>query len=333
MNERDIEYYESQFDPLHTDRRARRKRKPKPNHKPKKDERQIIQEMLDITDVGTEFETTYTPSRFEAGWLMESLQPFFDMGLVGDVLSVVKGGKEASVYRCVALADDTLLAAKVYRPRKLRNQRNYAAYREGRDLLQPMGGIVLERDRRAMRAVRKGSGYGEQLQDVSWLLHEFSTLEALHNAGGAVPQPVASGENAILMSFVGDAYMAAPTLHEIRLEQDEAQSIFDDVLHNIDLMLQHDMIHGDLSAYNILYWEGEITFIDFPQVVNIRSNSAAKSIFWRDMARICDYFTLQGVECDAEAIAAELWDRFVQINALYQAADEWQDEDDEEDDQ
>jgi serine/threonine-protein kinase RIO1 len=72
-------------------------------------------------------------------------------------------------------------------------------------------------------------------------------------------------------------------------------------------MLKHERIHGDLSAYNILYWDGDITLIDFPQVVLPESNPASWNIFRRDVTRICQYFSARGVKCDAHKLAAELW--------------------------
>jgi RIO kinase 1 len=83
--------------------------------------------------------------------------------------------------------------------------------------------------------------------------------------------------------------------------------LFERVLHNIELLLAHEFIHGDLSAYNILYWEGDITFIDFPQVVSPRINRNAFGIFQRDVARVCEYFFKQGVKTDAKKIANDLW--------------------------
>ena len=50
------------------------------------------------------------------------------------------------------------------------------------------------------------------------------------------------------------------------------------------------MIHGDLSAFNILYWEGKVTLIDFPQVTLSESNHNAYRIFQRDVRRVCEYF-------------------------------------------
>ena len=76
-------------------------------------------------------------------------------------------------------------------------------------------------------------------------------------------------------------------------------------------MLSLDMIHGDLSAYNILYWDGEITLIDFPQVVNVRTNPQAETIFRRDVRRVCEYFSRMGVPCDADDLADDLWNKFL----------------------
>jgi RIO kinase 1 len=79
------------------------------------------------------------------------------------------------------------------------------------------------------------------------------------------------------------------------------------VVRNIDILLSKDRIHGDLSAYNILYWNGEICLIDFPQVVIPESNPASWRIFLRDVTRICQYFGAQGLRTDARMLAVELW--------------------------
>jgi serine/threonine-protein kinase RIO1 len=72
-------------------------------------------------------------------------------------------------------------------------------------------------------------------------------------------------------------------------------------------MLKHNRIHGDLSAYNILYWNRAITLIDFPQVVLPESNPASWNIFLRDVTRVCEYFSSQGLHCNGHKLAAELW--------------------------
>ncbi len=318
------EHYEELFNPLRTDRKARRSRRPQAHHTPKKAPGKAITEVVDVAD-GLEdgFNPTYQPSLFEEGWLLNSLRIFYDQGLITDVLGQIKGGKEASVYRCAAhpRTGVALLAAKVYRPRMFRNLRNDKMYREGREFLTAEGRAVKKTDHRLMRAIGKKTAFGQQVQHTSWLMYEYTTLQRLHAAGAAVPKPFAASENAILMGYCGDAQIAAPVLNDVGLEHEEVEPLFREVLRNVTLMLQHGLIHGDLSAYNILYWEGQITLIDFPQVTNCRTNGNAYSILQRDIRRVCEYFARQGLKADAEALADDLWNRYVAITPDDRALD------------
>jgi RIO kinase 1 len=223
------------------------------------------------------------------------------------VLRKVKGGKEASVYLCRSgpAIEPPLVAAKVYRPRSLRNLKNDSQYRAGRvDLDENRQAIVRDKD---IHAMQKRTAYGEELRHQSWIAYEFQTLEMLHDAGADVPKPYALEKNAILMDYIGDLEVAAPTLNTITLETEEVTPLFERVIRNVDLLLSNQRIHGDLSAYNILYWEGEITFIDFPQVVPPEDNPAAWTIFLRDLTRVCQYFASQGLKCDPRKLASDLW--------------------------
>ena len=75
-------------------------------------------------------------------------------------------------------------------------------------------------------------------------------------------------------------------------------------------MLQHGFVHGDLSAYNILYWQGEIMLIDFPQVIDTHSNQSAQAVLNRDVMRVCQYFRRYGLQVDHNQLAEELWERY-----------------------
>jgi RIO kinase 1 len=258
-------------------------------------------------EISREFKFTYKAARFEEAWLLDSLVDIADHQWISDVLRKVKAGKEASVYLCRSgpAIDEPLVAAKVYRPRTLRNLKNDAQYRTGRiDLDESGRAIVKDGD---IHAMKKRTAYGEELRHQSWIAYEFQTLETLVAAGADVPKPYAMEKNAILMDYIGDLDVAAPTLNTVTLERAEVEPLFERVLHNIDLLLSKDRIHGDLSAYNILYWGGEITLIDFPQVVPPEGNPEAWTIFLRDVTRICQYFASQGLRRDARGLAADLW--------------------------
>jgi len=258
-------------------------------------------------DAAGEFKFTYKAARFEEAWLLDSLNEIAGQQLISDVLRKIKAGKEASIYLCRSGAsfEVPLLAAKVYRPRMLRNLKNDAIYRTGRtDLDEDGTALYREAD---VNAILKRTKYGEELRHTSWIAYEFKTLEKLYEVGADVPRPYAMLKNSIMMEYIGDDGIPAPTLNSVTLGRDEARQLFDRVIRNIDLLLLHERIHGDLSAYNILYWDGDVTLIDFPQVVAPEGNPAAWTIFQRDVTRICQYFATQGLRTNARQLAADLW--------------------------
>ena len=277
--------------------------------KKRENKKQEIEAKLFIRaqEAAKEFKFTYKAARFEEAWLLDSLNEIAGQQLISDVLRKVKAGKEASLYLCRSGSniDANLVAAKVYRPRSLRNLKNDSIYRVGRtDLGEDGAALFKEAD---VKAIMKRSNYGEELRHTSWIAYEFKTLEKLYEAGADVPKPYAMLKNSILMEYIGDAGNPAPMLNSVTLASDEARQLFDRVVLNLNLLLTNEWIHGDLSAYNILYWDGDITLIDFPQVVHPESNPSAWTIFLRDVTRVCQYFQSQGVKCDARKLATDLW--------------------------
>jgi RIO kinase 1 len=231
------------------------------------------------------------------------LELFIDEGWITDVLFTLRSGKEATAYCCAGGPTSAveLVAAKRYRPLDSRGFKNDAVYQAGRwDAA----------DRRTRLAFEKKSRAGREAQFGSWVEHEYRTLELLHAAGADVPAPVTKSSEVILMEFVGDDRAPAPQLRDIRLAPDEAHPLFERQLDNIAVWLAHDRIHGDLSPFNILYWEGRLTTIDFPQAVDPHTNPNAFDLLRRDIGNVCRYFTPLGVRADAERIAGDLWMRW-----------------------
>jgi RIO kinase 1 len=251
------------------------------------------------------------PRHFERQWVIDSVGPFYQDDIVTDVTRLVKGGKEANVYCCTAhpATGLELIAAKLYRPRMLRHLKNDAVYKAGRQLRDEEGKQM--KGRRVKLALRKKTNFGKHVDIMWWIGNEYTTQTALYDAGADVPRPIAHGGNTILMAFVGDGMMAAPTLSEVSLARDEAEPLFQRVMHNVALMLDHHFIHGDLSAYNILYWDGRITIIDFPQLVDARTNPHALALLERDITRVCDYFRRFGVKANARELTLNLWQPYM----------------------
>lgn len=261
-------------------------------------------------------ETTYRPGRLEADWLLESFGEWLADGTLTDILYAVRGGKEANVYCCRGGpgGGDALLAAKVYRPRHLRELSNDAIYREGRGLLDASGHVRKARDRRLARAVGKGTRHGKRAAHTSWVMHEYEALLRLKAAGASVPTPVAATANAVLMGFVGDESGAAPTLDRVRLTATEARPLLDEALRNIEVMLGLGLVHGDLSAYNLMLWEDQLVLIDLPQACDVLRNPHGTALFLRDVDRVCRWFARFGVVEAARRVADDIWDRVFDVD-------------------
>ena len=66
-----------------------------------------------------------------------------------------------------------------------------------------------------------------------------------------------------------------------------------------------ERVHGDLSAYNVLWWRERAVLIDFSQTVDVVTHPAAFTLLERDLRALAPYFTARGVDADHErALAA-----------------------------
>jgi len=275
-----------------------------------------IQEQLAVMDDGL---TNWVPSyaaaldslHHERQWVINSVGPFYRDEIVTDVTRIVKGGKEANVYTCTGhpATGHTLLAAKLYRPRILRHLKNDAVYKAGRQLRDAEGKQI--KGRREKLALSKKTTFGKEVDIQWWIGNEYRTQTQLYQAGADVPEPIGHQGNTIMMAYIGDEYGAAPTLSEIELPAAEARPLFERTMKNVALMLDNHLIHGDLSAYNILYWEGEIWIIDFPQMVEARHNPHAFELLKRDIQRVCEYYGRFGVESNYEQLTLDLWQPYM----------------------
>lgn len=297
-------------------RRAHRNRRGKnPTKDARRYRKQKEHRMAEMSDRVDQFVPTYVrnldPLHHERQWVINSLSSFFGNNQISDVLRLVKGGKEANVYFCQANPRTGLewIAAKLYRPRMLRHLKNNALYKEGRFLRDQDGKLLL--GSREARAMANKTRFGKDLDLANWIGHEFEMQTVLYEQGADVPQPVAHGGNAILMAYLGEPAMPAPLLQEVSLLPEEVEPLFQRLLWNVELMLRNHLIHGDFSAYNILYWQGKVSIIDFPQMIDARTNGNAYELLERDVQRLADYFTGYEMSINATALAADLWHRYM----------------------
>lgn len=226
---------------------------------------------------------------------------FLDEGLIESVIRPIKSGKEASVHLCRAnprTTGESLAALKVFHPLDRRDFRDEQLYRDGEFI----------KERRIRTALEKKTKFGRQVQGGLWVNREWDTLSSLAAVDAPVPRPIERTEDAILMTYVGDLEAAAPQLRSYAADDlEETQELFDQIIRAVQLMLFHDVVHGDLSAYNLLVWEGVVTVIDFPQAVDAKKNGHAEAFLRRDVERVVTHFDKLGLRADADTIAGDLW--------------------------
>lgn len=251
---------------------------------------------------------------FAEGWLVEH-------DYEEELLGTLKSGKESEVRLIarVGAGRTSYIAEKRFKSKSFRSFRNDAVYR-ATWFTGPSAG-------RARRAVQKKTRVGRRILEQAWYGHEFSELRRLHAAGVTVPPPVDELEPTTLpartfhwtslnsapkgghdeamdggyrMAFIGDAPVAAPRLASLRLEPADGRRVWEELLEEVRLMLRAERVHGDLSAYNILYWRDRPVLIDLSQTVDIVTHLGARELLRRDLERLATYFTRQGLEADVD---------------------------------
>ena len=222
----------------------------------------------------------------------------------------LKSGKEAEIFLVERryASGPRLLAHKRYRPRypakgqlRAAGFSNSTAYRG--DSIYKAGWFLPTRDK---RAVMGGSHYGHELAGRLWPMQEWTMLRRAWKAGASVPYPVEQTDHGLLMEFIGDESQAAPKLVQARLSGSELTSAWEQLLASLRAMTNDGLVHADLSAYNLLWWQGRLVVIDLPQAVEFTTNTDAYELLHRDVANVGEWFTRRGAVVDVEAVYAEL---------------------------
>lgn len=228
------------------------------------------------------------PSRdlFPRGWLVTG-------GYRDTRLGVLKTGKESEVHLVArtGAGRTTLLAEKRFKSRDRRSFQNDWLYR----------GVWGEGTRREHRAMKKQTRFGHEAAQARWIGHEWESLVRMFDAGVTVPPPVELLDDGYLMAFVGDDGIAAPRLAEVDLTSEMARRVWNDLIEEVSLLVSADRVHGDLSAFNVLWWRERAVLIDFSQTVDIVTHPAAHELLRRDLTALARYFTRHGVDIDVDS--------------------------------
>jgi RIO kinase 1 len=197
----------------------------------------------------------------------------FDMhnkGTIQKLVGIINAGKEANVYNAIG-AGGRELAIKIFRI-------NVQTSKWMHDYIQG--------DPRFARYRKKNS----HVLMTTWALKEFKNLKRAREAGVPCPEPIAVMENVLVMEFIGKNGTPAKRLTEVELA-DPVKHLNVILQAMANLIAKARLVHGDLSAYNILYDDDkdQVYFIDFAQGV-LMDHPNSRKYFDRDVDNVLGYF-------------------------------------------
>jgi RIO kinase 1 len=195
-----------------------------------------------------------------------SLYHMFNRGILDEINGVISTGKEGNVYWGLQ-PDGREVAIKIYRIATF-NFKRITLYLEG--------------DPRFSRIPRARSGL-----ITAWASKEFKNLLRAETAGVRVPHPIHVQRNILVMEFIGEEGLPAPTMQQ--QEPEDPEPTRNTILHAIST-LYHDatLVHADLSEYNIMLWK-EPVLIDLSQAV-VLDHPHSEMFLERDIRNIISYF-------------------------------------------
>ncbi|AFL96109.1 hypothetical protein containing protein kinase domain [Thermococcus cleftensis] len=207
----------------------------------------------------------------------ETLAYLHRRGKIEELYGIISTGKEANVFAGVD-SDGNRIAVKIYRTYTTEFRRiwEYLA-------ADPRVGY-LPKDMRKLVFV--------------WTRREFKNLQRAIKYAVRVPEPVIFRNNVLVMEFIGDE-SPAPRLKDVEreLERADFEELYDYLIGVIErLWKRGDMVHGDLSEYNVLLWDGPVV-IDWSQAT-VRRNRMSVELLKRDLRNVINYFGRKGVDVD-----------------------------------
>ncbi len=124
-----------------------------------------------------------------------------------------------------------------------------------------------------------------------WAQKEFSNLKQCYDAGIQCPEPITQKKNVLVMKFIGENGVPAPTLVESEVDYQDYEQVMKIIS---DLYIRTKLIHSDLSEYNIFKTKNGLIVFDFGSAVDIRHPNA-KDFLERDIKNMTKFFAKRGL--------------------------------------
>ena len=200
---------------------------------------------------------------------------------LGEIDGCLSTGKEANVYYATSGRNDDNLeyAVKIFKTSIL---------------------VFKDRDRYVSGEYRFRNGYcktNPRKMVKLWAEKEMRNLKRLYVMGLPCPEPYLLKSHVLIMRFIGINGWCAPRLKDAELTNKQMNDCYLRICVIMKRMYHEcNLVHGDLSEYNILWHNSEPYVIDVSQSVE-KAHPSATSFLRKDIANITLFFRQYGVEC------------------------------------
>lgn len=129
-----------------------------------------------------------------------------------------------------------------------------------------------------------------------WAEKEMHNLKRMKKVGILCPDVLILKNQMLIMSFIGKDSVPAPKLKDVPLNAAQLIVAYEEVLDMMTKMYKEaNLVHADLSEYNILYYEEQCYFIDVAQSIE-PSHPSAFEYLLRDCGNVVHFFDRRGVK-------------------------------------
>ncbi|MBN1275355.1 phosphotransferase [Candidatus Woesearchaeota archaeon] len=135
----------------------------------------------------------------------------------------------------------------------------------------------------------------------SWVQREYRNLLKAREVI-RVPAPIAIKDNVLVLEMIGRDEPAQELKDQPPKDPEEFLNL---VIAMAKRLKKHGLVHGDLSAFNILNHDEEPVFIDFSQATTTKSQGW-EELLRRDVENVVKHFRKLGVERDVDEIMAAI---------------------------
>lgn len=136
----------------------------------------------------------------------------------------------------------------------------------------------------------------------AWCQREYRNLLKAREANVKAPLPIVFANNVLVMEFIGNQD-PAPKLKD--LVPKNKKVFFDKLITNLKNLYKADLVHSDLSAFNILNHNENPVIIDWSQATSLK-NPNAQDYIKRDVRNIVNFFIKHGLNIKEEKILKQI---------------------------